>query len=218
MTRNDQYKVVQFIESRAAPITKRAGELVFSQGDTAEEFYYLKSGIVRVYTITESGNERNILIAWPGRFFAASSFFNNHSRQTSAVVLKDAELLAVDPNLYAECIERLPGFQQLLLEELSQELFSMFEQLADVSLFDSTVNVARFICRRVSEVQLISGAECHVIEYTQDIIASVLGLSRWSVNKALATFKECGWIKIERGKLTILKPNDIRNYAYRANK
>ena len=210
---NNLRDVLNFIESKTRPRALKRGELVFSQGDPAQELYFLKNGVVRVYTITEEGNERNILLAWPGRFFAASSFFNKLPRQTSAVALKDIELLPVNRVLYEECAVKFSGFQQLLLEELSMELFAMFEQLADVSLFDSSINVARFICRR-SAAQKNAQGELPIIEYTQDMIASILGLSRWSVNKAMAEFKKRGWLEIQHGKIILLDFESIHRFAY----
>lgn len=213
MSYHDLQDIIDFVRSRTGPSVFRSGELIFCQGDAAKEFYFLKKGLVRVYTITADGNERNILLAWPGRFFAASSFFNQQPRQTTAVALNDVELLAVDQNLYQECAEKFSSFQHLLLEELSMELFTMFEQLADVSLFSSAVNVARFICRR-STAQASEQGDPSVIAYSQDVIASILGLSRWSVNKALAAFKERGWVKVARGKIILLDFESLYRFAY----
>ncbi len=206
-------EILRYIEQHNKAKCYQPGQIIFAQGNPANEFFYLKRGLAHVYTLTENGGERNIMIAWPGRFFGASTFFSARNRQSSAIALKESEVLWIDRSLYLACVERFPEFQQLLLEELSEDLTVMFEQLADSSLLEADVKVARFICRRLSASRQTEGT-APIVAYTQEVIADVLGLSRWSVNRVLSKFKENGWLRIERGKIVILEAEAIRRFAY----
>jgi len=54
----------------AAPARNHGkGELLIYQGDRIENFFYIKSGFVRAYTITDAGDERSLLILAPGDIF-----------------------------------------------------------------------------------------------------------------------------------------------------
>jgi CRP/FNR family transcriptional regulator len=51
--------------------TKKLGksELLIYQGDKIRHFFYIKSGYVKAYTITDAGDERTLLILAPGDVF-----------------------------------------------------------------------------------------------------------------------------------------------------
>ena len=90
----------------------------------------------------------------------------------------------------------------------------LFEQLVDSHLLSSDVKVARFICRRLVHGQYTEKGASLVLDYTQTFIAVVLGLSRWSVNQSLSAMKKKGWVETGHGKLTVLAPEKIREFAY----
>ena len=214
MTDNERAEIIQFLEDHKSPKFYKPGQIIFSQGEPADKIFYMKQGLGHVYTIIEDGSDRNIMIVWPGRFFGTSTFFNDQCRQSAAIVLKDSEVLCIERQLYQQCSERFPEFREMLLLELSKDLVVMFEQLADSSMFDSDINVARFICRRLATARQGEREALPVIEYTQELIATMIGLSRWSVNRALSSFKEKGWVQVDRGKIKVLKADEIRKFAY----
>ena len=203
-------KIIKYAESRRKYTVYRPGEIIFHQG----EFYYLKSGMSLTYTLTEDGRERNILISWPHRLFGASTFFEGHPRRASAIALKTCRVLKFDRALYDECREEFPSFDRFLIDELAQDIGVLFEQLVDSHLLSSDVKVARFICRRLVHGQYAEKGSSLVLDYTQTFIAVVLGLSRWSVNQSLSAMKKKGWVETGHGKLIVLAPDKIRDFAY----
>lgn len=212
--RTTDSEILRFLEEKSAPRHYKPGELIFSQGDEAVSFYYIKSGLSLTFTIFEDGRERNILISWPDRIFGASTFFERVPRRASAIALKACDVIEIDTSAYRECVRRFPKFQELLLYELSRDIGVLFEQQADSSLLSADTNVARFICRRLKFGQFIPKGAKPVLKYTQDFIAGVLGLSLWSVNQALADFREKGWIETGHGRIAVLDPDSIRAFAY----
>ena len=207
-------EIIKYAESRKKYLIFRPGEIIFHQGDSPQEFYYLKSGMSLTYTLTEDGRERNILISWPGRLFGASTFFEKHPRRASAVALKICRVLKFDMDLYCDCRNKFPEFDRLIIDELSKDIGVLFEQLVDSHLLSSDVKVARFICRRLVHGQYTNQGSAPVLDYTQTFIAIVLGLSRWSVNQSLSAMKKKGWVETGHGKITVLNHEQIRQFAY----
>jgi CRP/FNR family transcriptional regulator/CRP/FNR family cyclic AMP-dependent transcriptional regulator len=48
------------------------------------------------------------------------------------------------------------------------------------------------------------------VTLSQRTLAGMVGASRENVNRALSRFSELGYIKQERGNITLLKPDDLR--------
>lgn len=207
-------EIVDFLLKKRKARHYASGEILFSQGEAATEFYYLISGLSLTYTIFEDGRERNILISWPDRIFGASTFFEGVPRRASAIAIRPCEAIAIDRELYAACCEAFPAFTEFLLAEVSKDMGVLFDELADVSMISSDVRVARFLCRRLATGQHEGGDDEAIFPFTQDFIANVLGISRTSVNQALAHLSSMGWIETQYGKIRLLNAKAVREYAY----
>ena len=189
------------------------GELIFCQGEKPKAFYYLTEGLVQSYSITAGGSKRNIMTTWPGEYFGMSSFFDGTIRQSSAVTLKDSRIIMINEQDYIRCSES-HEFLNTMIHALSMDVRVLFEQLADSSLFKADMQVARFICRRIDRGQHVMENGKAILEYSQDFVANILGLSRWAVNQALVGMKSKGWVSTKYGSIMILDINAIRHFAF----
>lgn len=207
-------EIVEYLLSRQSMRIYEPGEIIFSQGDAAREFYYFISGLSLTYTIFEDGRERNILITWPGRVFGASTFFEGTPRRASAIAIKRCEVLTVDLVLYQDCCDVFPDFRDEMILEISKDLGILFDELADTSVMNADIRVGRFLCRRLANGQHNGTSEKPVLNYTQDFIAEVLGVSRVTVSQALSRMAEQGWISTSYGRITLHDPPAIRAFSY----
>lgn len=207
-------EIVDFLRARRQPRIFEPGEILFSQGDEAKEFYYLCSGLSLTYTLFEDGRERNILITWPDRIFGASTYFEGVPRRASAIAIQRCEVLVIDESLYRECCRAFADFQEEIIREISLDLGTLFEELADASMMTAEMRVARFLCRRFANGQHRGSREKPELPYTQEFIASVLGMSRMSVSKAITALGAKGWIEPGYGAISVLDTDALRAYAY----
>lgn len=207
-------EIVDYFCTHQTPRCFSSGEILFSQGDAANEFYYLLSGLSLTYTLLEDGRERNILISWPDRIFGASTFFEKVPRRASAIAIKPCQVLVIDEALYLDCCQRFPDFQEILLREISMDLGTLFDELADASMMNAELRVARFLCRRFANGQHTGTEDQPELPYTQDFIANVLGMSRMSISKAVGSLSARHWIETSYGMIRVLNPEALRAYAY----
>ena len=89
----------------------------------------------------------------------------------------------------------------------------LLEQLADSSLLESDVKVARFLCRRVEREHCVRRGAKVLLDYSQDLISRMLGLSRWTVNQVLSQFKEAGWVDTGYRVIEITDYDALRGFA-----
>ena len=207
-------EIVDFMLTQQPPRHYGPGEILFSQGDEATEFYYLLSGLSLTYTIFPDGRERNMLISWPGRIFGASTFFEKVPRRVCAIAIQPCEVIVIDQRLYDSCCVRYPEFPNIILREISKDLGTLFDELADASMVNAEQRVARFLCRRVVSGQYTGTKDRPELHYTQEFIANVLGLSRMSVSQAVAGLMSKGWLETNYGMIRLLDPAALRVYAY----
>ena len=191
----------------------RSGETIFLEGDPARYLYYMEDGLALTYSGGEDGRERGVMAVWPGEFFGTSSFLQENEHRNSSVALKQCRVLVIDTQAYQACREKFPQFVPDMMGELSREVAVLLEQLADSSLLESDVKVARFLCRRVEREHCVRRGAKVLLDYSQDLISRMLGLSRWTVNQALSQFKEAGWVDTGYRVIEITDYDALRGFA-----
>ncbi len=83
------------IKSVAARREYKKGELIFSEGDAADNIYFIESGRVSVF-IQKFTAQEEIGVLGPGEYFGEMAFFYKDRRTASVSALTDAILLSVD--------------------------------------------------------------------------------------------------------------------------
>ncbi|MCD6525478.1 MAG: Crp/Fnr family transcriptional regulator [Desulfuromonas sp.] len=121
-----------FIEqiSRFENMNKK--QLLFSEGDQGNEFYFLASGRIKLFRSTIDGKEAIIRFIGPGEYFAEILLQLKGRYPVSAVAIEPSELLAIDATRILNHIEQHPDIAMHFIGALSQRikyLLGMIEQL-----------------------------------------------------------------------------------------
>ncbi len=110
----------------------KKGEILFEQGDIAEEMYIIIDGKVDIFiTIGEGENKRNKVLATlkAGDFLGEMSILNNEPRSASASISEDAKILIIDQETFAAMIRNNAEFSLKILSRLSDRLRTNNQQL-----------------------------------------------------------------------------------------
>ena len=70
-------------------------DIVFFEGDTGDSCFYVASGLVRIFSITDSGKESIFFLRRPGELFGLSEVLNAFPRRANAQTLMPTELYAM---------------------------------------------------------------------------------------------------------------------------
>ena len=80
---------------RAIRKTLPKNDIVFFEGDTGDSCFYVASGLVRIFSITDSGKESIFFLRRPGELFGLSEVLNAFPRRANAQTLMPTELYAM---------------------------------------------------------------------------------------------------------------------------
>ncbi|MDH5392965.1 MAG: cyclic nucleotide-binding domain-containing protein [Gammaproteobacteria bacterium] len=98
------------------------GEIIFSEGDTADYVYYIQSGQV-VVTILQFTKLVELCQLGKGQLFGEMGIVNESKRSATVRALEDCQLLAIDTQTFTRCCQQDPNFtfgvQQLLHNRLN---------------------------------------------------------------------------------------------------
>ncbi|MDX1488694.1 MAG: cyclic nucleotide-binding domain-containing protein, partial [Acidiferrobacterales bacterium] len=91
----------------AHEIRLSAGEILFTQGQRADRFFFVREGMLKLFRVSPEGDEKIIEITQPGQTFAeAVMFMGTNSRYpVNAEALCDSRLLAFQQETFRALLE-----------------------------------------------------------------------------------------------------------------
>lgn len=184
------------------------GEMIYWQGSHAGEFYYLKSGTVRVFLCSENGSEKTLSVMKPGRVFGEAAFFDGLPRVSSARAQQRSEAVPVTRGSLMKYIRQEPQLAVNLLAYLSQTIRMLSAQLDTVAFQQADERVARLL------LQL--SAEGGLVRATHEDLASLAGVSRVTVSRILGDFSRRGWVETRYRTIRVTDAGALRHFLPRA--
>src|SRR4029079_13364793 len=113
-----EFDVEAFLES-AGPAHKvskyRAGELVFSQGEPANDIRYLQKGAIKLSVLSQIGKEAVIAMLGPGDFFGEGALAGQSLRIGTATAMTPCSVLVIDKDVVTRLLREEPTFSNRFL-------------------------------------------------------------------------------------------------------
>jgi CRP-like cAMP-binding protein len=193
----------------------RRGETIFHKDDSGSTLYIIKSGQVKIATPSQEGGEVILAILTDTEFFGELSLLDSRPRSATAMAMVDTKVLILHRDDFLDVIGKHPGLAGDMLAALSDRLRHTNVLLEDSIFLDLSAR----LCRRLLELSEKRGlATKRGIEIdlrlTQQDLANFVGASRVAINKLLGTFQDQGLICIDKKRITVLRPEEMRKQIH----
>lgn len=187
---------------------------IFDEGEPGDTLYIIIEGKVKLARHAPDGRENLLSVMGPSDMFGELSIFDPGPRTSSAVCVTEVEAATMDSEMLRTWINDHPEISQQLLRVLARRLRRTNASLADLIFTDVPGRVAKTLLQLANRFGTQEGSGLRVNhDLTQEEIAQLVGASRETVNKALATFAQRGWIRLEGKSVVIV---DTEHLARRA--
>jgi CRP-like cAMP-binding protein len=104
-----------------------------------------------------------------------------------------------------------PDVTLKLMEILCSRLRRTSEQVQDVTFLNLSTRLAKTLLRMTANAG--PSRSTGKVAITQREISEIVGRSRESTNKRLRAWARRGWIRLERGSVTVLKADKLEELA-----
>ena len=190
------------------------GTTIFDEGEPGDTLYIIIEGKVKLARHAPDGRENLLSVMGPSDMFGELSIFDPGPRTSSAVCVTEVNAATMDSEMLRTWINDHPEISQQLLRVLARRLRRTNASLADLIFTDVPGRVAKTLLQLANRFGTHEGGALRVNhDLTQEEIAQLVGASRETVNKALATFAQRGWIRLEGKSVVIV---DTEHLARRA--
>lgn len=192
--------------------THRYGKehVIFNEGDPGTALYMIVTGRVKISQSSPDGKERTLALLGPGDVFGELALLDGGPRSADAVVAEDSELRVIPRQEFLTFVMDQPQVAMSLLVVLSQRLRHTNLLVHDAAFFDVRGRLARALLELArAEPKMEPGPALVCPQLTQSELASIVGVTRESINKWLRYYERSGAVIRRRGRLVVLDPQRL---------
>jgi CRP/FNR family transcriptional regulator, cyclic AMP receptor protein len=170
-------------------------ERAFSQGDPAENVFYIQSGRIRLSVIARTGKEATIALLGPGEFCGEESIASSHPvRVASASAIGSCVLLKIDKKKMMRVLHEEHAFSDIFVSHLLARNARVQEDLVD-QLFNSSEKRLARILLLLAQFGKEQAPEKVIPRISQEVLAEMVGTTRARVNHFMNRFRKMGFIE-----------------------
>jgi CRP-like cAMP-binding protein len=184
----------------------RKGEVINHEGEKITNFKYLKSGLVKLYRRTSTGDEQVITITRPFEFVSNMSIFSEERYQYSVSALEDSVVCMVKLDYIKELFLKNGGFAMGLLTKISMINDKIISQTLDIRQKNLIGRVAFVLLYFTKEIY---SSRVFDLPVSRKEIADYIGMSTANVIRTMSDFKKEGIIRVFGKTIEIVDLNKL---------
>ncbi|MCG8609959.1 MAG: Crp/Fnr family transcriptional regulator [Pseudomonadales bacterium] len=190
-------------------IKLQSGERLFSRGDQPCGLYAVLSGNIRITGTGINGKEAILTLVEAPQWFGEIALFDNQARTHDAMAESSCLLWNIPQNKLTDLLYQHPEYWQDFGKLLTHKLRLAFQLIEDVALLPALPRLARRLLIMGEE----SGPGNMCLSIPQEVLGSMLGISRQTTNQILKELEQKGIIRLARSQIEILDPARLQQIA-----
>jgi CRP/FNR family transcriptional regulator, cyclic AMP receptor protein len=187
------------------------GATIFAKGDPGLGLMGVLKGAVKISVPSADGRDIVLNIIHEGDIFGEIALLDGHPRTADATAMTDCELMVIERREFLPFLRSEPDLTTQIIEILCARLRRTTEQVQDVTFLNLPARLAKAVLRLAAEAERATPPR--KVTITQLEISQIIGRSRESTNKQLRVWAKTGWIRLERGAITVVQPNKLAEVA-----
>lgn len=165
-------------------------QVIYDAGDENRSFYFLRSGFVKVGTITEDGRELIYDVRKRGDV-VGELCASDQPRRDRAVALEQTEITAVPLDDVLEIVQKNRELLRQLVQVFCDSLSDAYDQLNSVAFSDTVKRLIAVLVRLGNQLGRPAGEGTEISTYlTQEEIAQMVAISRERISTAMNFLRE----------------------------
>lgn len=168
-----------------------SGDVLFSQGDTAQSFFVVLDGWVKIYRVTYAGDEAVIGIFTKGQTFAEAVAIVGGEYPATGETITATRHLRVPCDRLRNRIRAKPDVGLAMIASTAQHLQLLVRQIEQLKAQTGAQRVAEFL---LSLTDVERGPASIELPYDKSLIAARLGMKPESLSRSFARLKPRGLV------------------------
>ena len=178
-------------------VKHRRGEVVFAQGDPANDVRYLQKGAIKISVLSRIGKEAVIAMLSPGDFFGEGALAGQTVRIETATAMAPSSVLIIEKEAMVRLLHDEPLFADRFLSHMLARNMRIEADLVDQLFNSSEKRLARTLLLLARYGQ--ANPQRTLPKISQETLAEMIGATRSRVNFFMNKFRKLGLIEYNGG-------------------
>ena len=177
------------------------GQIVFSQGESADSVFYIQKGRVKITVVSEQGKEAVISILGRGEFFGEGCLAGQSVRMATVTAMTECEIMRLEKAAIIRVLHEEPAFSEMFMSHLLTRNIRVEADLVDQLFNSSEKRLARALLL-LANFGKEGKPEPVIAKISQETLAEMIGTTRSRVSSFMNKFRQLGFINYN-GKLEV---------------
>jgi CRP-like cAMP-binding protein len=204
------------LATRFHAVRYRKSEMIFREGEPSERLFLIDQGTVKLSIVANRGGELLIAVLGHGQIFGELSVIDRGPRAMNARAMEDSLVFALSSDVFWTMLEMHPPLARRLLELMARRLRRADRTSQDLVFFDAPTRLARKLLELAEDHGKATGEADQIgltVRVTQEEMAQMIGVTRGSANRLIASFTARGWLDWNDGHPILLRPESLMRRA-----
>jgi len=201
----------------AAIATKRSyakGAILFSEGESADGFFLLAAGSVKLSKISSDGKEKVLHFAYANETFAEAAFFGDGRYPAEARALEKVEALYFPRDDFMGLLERNPRFALNLIVTLSLSVRRFARQIEELTFAEVPSRLAGYLIELAAKKSTTFQGKTYLdLEIKKGELASHLSTVSETLSRALKKLKDEKVIDVKGSRVVVHNMQRLKEIA-----
>jgi CRP-like cAMP-binding protein len=184
----------------------KAGEIIFRQGDFPLGLFSIRSGIVKIESLSEDGNAHTLRLAGSGDLLGYKTFFSGETYKNNSVAVEETSICFFPRKEVLNLFQCHPELGFKLISQLSSDLAQIEDKWVS--------QIEKGAPARVAEALLFLKERFADSSWTRKEIAEWAGTTPETVIRTLAQFEKEGIISQNYKNFNILLEEKLIQKAH----
>jgi len=198
------------ILAEARSVYRTKGSSLFEQNKTADSFFVLLHGRLRVTRLTPDGQQVVVRFASPGELVGVAAALGRDTYPATATAAVDSIALAWPSTRWLDMIALLPRLAEAALQAAGTRLQEAHSRIVELSTEQVERRIANTLVRlsKTTGRPVEQGIQIDFPISRQDV-AEATGTTLHNVSRILSSWEERGWVRGGRQKIVICEPHKL---------
>jgi len=196
------------VMTQASSVTLAPGQLLFNQGDSANAFYWVAEGVIRLFRASPQGDEKVIELAGANRLFAEATLFMGGRYPVNAVAQSPSRLVAFDSRAFKDWLSRDTERCFRMMAGMSARLHKLVNEIDRLTLMKGADRLLQYLLDHSDPDD--TGRQRVEWEAPKQVIASRIGVKPETLSRLLHKLTDQGCIELQGQVLYIRDAERLR--------
>ena len=188
------------------------GRILFNKGDTADGFYVVVDGRIKVSFVSRDGKEYIAEIFGPKQSFGEAVMFLGKPYPVCAQAIADSRLLYISKKVVFDCVDHNSGFARRIIAGLCARLIDRMHALEFLTVYSSIQKVIGYLLRGNEPGDTQREQTDVVLPVNKAMLAAQLNLTPETLSRVFHRLIDEGLICVQGKTIHICDIKRLREY------